>query len=79
MKIFIMAILLGQLDLMGNVFYTTFEENPKIEFVTMEECLTAAKIKGDEMYKSSLKYPDLDIVHIKINCVEEKTSLKDTI
>jgi len=79
MKIFIMAILLGQLDLMGNVFYTTFEENPKTKFNTMEECLTAAKIKGDKMYKSSLKYPDLDIVDIKINCIETKSSKKGTI
>jgi hypothetical protein len=74
MKIFIMTILLGQLDLAGNVFYTPWEQNPKLEFATMEKCLEASKIKGDEMYASSKKYPELGIVHIKIDCVENKSS-----
>ena len=79
MKIFIMVIMLGQMDLTGNVFYTPWEQNPRIEFLTMEKCLDASKIKGDEMYASSKKFPELSIVHIKIDCVEDKLSKKDTI
>jgi len=79
MKIFVMAIMLGQMDLLGNVFYTPFEQNPRIEFNTIEKCLDASKIKGDEMYASSKKYPELGIVHIKIDCIETIESKRDTI
>ena len=79
MKVFIMAILLGQLDLTGDIFYTSFEENPKKQFSTIEKCLDASKVKGEEMFESSLKYPELGIVHIKIDCVEVKSSKEGTI
>jgi hypothetical protein len=79
MKIFIMAILLGQIDPAGNVFYTPWDQNPRLEFNTLEKCLDASKIKGDEMYASSKNYPELGIVHIKIDCIETKESKRDTI
>lgn len=69
-----MVIMLGQIDLLGNVSYTPWEQNPKLEYTTMNKCLDASKIKGDEMYESSKKYPELGIVHIKIDCVENKSS-----
>ena len=37
----------------------------------MDECLAASQIRGDNMYKSSLKYPELGIVEIKIDCIEK--------
>ena len=72
MKIFIMAIMLGQLDITtGYLYYTPFEENPIRQFKTINECLAASQIRGDNMYKSSLKYPELGIVEIKIDCIEK--------
>ena len=79
MKVFIMAILLGQVDITGSFFYTKFEENPLIQYKTMNECLSASKTRGDEMYKSSLNYPELGIIEIKIDCIETKSSKKGTI
>ena len=70
MKVFIMAIFIGYFDPVGGVFYSPFEEYPQKVYHTEQECLTASKIKGDKMYESSIKYPDLGIVHIKIDCVE---------
>lgn len=65
-----MAIFVGYLDLEGTVFYSPFEELPHKVYNTKQECLIASKVKGDEMYESSIKYPELGIVHIKIDCVE---------
>jgi len=79
MKVFIMVILLGQIDITGTYFYTKFEEDPLIQYKTMNECLIASKTRGDKMYKSSKKYPELGIVEIKIDCIETKSSKKGTI
>lgn len=79
MKIFIIAIILTQLDLYGNPYNVKYEENPFVEYNTLEECLSASKIRGDNMYASSLKYPELKIVNIRINCIEAEPSKKDTI
>ena len=70
MKVFIMAIFIGYVDPVGGVFYIPFEEYPQKVYHTEQDCLTASKIKGDKMYESSIKNPDLGIVHIKIDCVE---------
>jgi len=79
MKIFIIAILLTQLDLYGNPYNVKYEESPFVEYSTLEECLIASKIRGDKMYKTSLNYPELKIVNIKIDCIESEPSKKDTI
>ena len=63
-----MAILLCQLDSTGSFYYTPMSESPRIEYNTMQECLTAAETKRKEMLRSSLKYPELEIVDVNIEC-----------
>ena len=79
MKVFIMSIFLLQVDVGGYPFTTPFEENPKIEFKTVKECINAAKNKKSKMLKSSLNYLELGIVDIKIDCIETKQSKEGTI
>jgi len=79
MKVFIMSIFLLQVDVGGYPFTTLFEENPKIEFKTVKECVSAAKDKRNKMLESSLKYLELGIVDVKIDCIETKQSKEGTI
>ena len=79
MKVFIMSIFLLQVDVGGYPFTTLFEENPKIEFKTVKECVSAAKDKRNKMLKSSLKYLELGIVDVKIDCIETTQSKEGTI
>ena len=74
-----MSIFLLQVDVGGYPFTTPFEENPKIEFNTITECINAAKDKRSKMLKSSLNYLELGIVDVKINCIETTQSKKGTI
>jgi hypothetical protein len=77
MKVFIMAILLGQIDLAGDVFYIRFQQDPIIEYATIEQCKEASVKQGNLMLENSLKYPELNIIDVKINCVESKLSKGD--
>ena len=79
MKVFIMSIFLLQVDVGGYHFTTPFEENPKIEFKTVKECVSAAKDKRNKMLESSLKYLELGIVDVKIDCIETTQSKEGTI
>ena len=79
MKVFIMSIFLLQVDVGGYFFTTPFEENPRIEFNTITECINAAKDKRNKMLESSLNYLELGIVDVKINCIETTQSKKGTI
>jgi len=79
MKVFIMSIFLLQVDVGGYPFTTLFEENPKIEFKTVKECVSAAKDKRNKMLESSLKYLELGIVDVKIDCIETTQSKEGTI
>ena len=79
MKVFIMAILLCQMDLTGSFYYTPMVENPRIEYNTLEECQSAAAIKRKNMLKSSLSYPDLEIFDVIIECVSDIESEEDGI
>ena len=79
MKIFIMSIFLLQVDVGGYFVTTPFEENPKIEFKTVTECVHAAKDKRNKMLESSLNYLELGIVDVKIDCIEATQSKEGTI
>ena len=79
MKVFIMSIFLLQIDVGGYPFTTPFEENPRIEFNTITECINAAKDKRNKMLESSLNYLELGIVDVKIDCIETKQSKEGTI
>ena len=79
MKVFIMSIFLLQVDVGGYFFTTPFEENPRIEFKTVKECVSAAKDKRNKMLESSLNYLELGIVDVKIDCIETIQSKKGTI
>ena len=79
MKVFIMSIFLLQVDVGGYPFTTPFEENPRIEFKTVKECVSAAKDKRNKMLESSLKYLELGIVDVKIDCIETTQSKEGTI
>ena len=79
MKVFIMSIFLLQVDVGGYFFTTPFEENPRIEFKTVKECISAAKDKRNKMLESSLKYLELGIVDVKIDCIETTQSKEGTI
>ena len=79
MKVFIMSIFLLQVDVGGYPFTTPFEENPRIEFNTITECINAAKDKRNKMLESSLNYLELGIVDVKINCIETTQSKKGII
>ena len=71
MKVYIMLIMLLQLDPDDGLPYTTaMQQSPVTEYSTLEECETAAELKRESMLKSSRSYPDLAIVNILITCVD---------
>ena len=74
-----MSIFLLQVDVGGYPFTTSFEENPRIEFKTVKECVSAAKDKRNKMLESSFKYLELGIVDVKIDCIETTQSKEGTI
>ena len=71
MKVFVMLIMLLQLDPDDGLPYTTaMQQSPVIEYNTLQECETASELKRTAMLKSSRQYPDLAIVNILITCVD---------
>jgi len=79
MKVFIMAILMCQMDVTGSFYYTPMVENPRVEYNTLEECQSAADIKRKVMLYSSLKYPELELLDVMIDCKEDVHSEDDGI
>ena len=77
MKVFIMAIFLCQMDITGSIYYTPMAESPRVEYSTVDECLSAADIKRKEMLESSLKYPELEIFNVIIECRADTHSKED--
>jgi len=65
------------MDLTGYIYCTPMVENPRQEYATLEECQSAAVIKRKEMLYSSLKYPDLEIFEINIECKADIESKED--
>ena len=71
MKVYIMLIMLLQMDPMDGLPYTTaMQQSPMTEYSTLQECERAAELKRTAMLKSSRQYPDLMIVNIHIECVD---------
>ena len=71
MKVYIMLIMLLQLDPDDGLPYTTaLQQSPLIEYTSLQECETASELKRTVMLKSSRQYPDLAIVNILISCVD---------
>lgn len=70
MKVFVMLIMLLQLDPDGNPYTSALQESPMREYSTQSECDTAAELKRESMLKSSRNYPDLGIVDVRIRCVD---------
>ena len=70
MKTFIMLIMLFQMDPDGNPFTSALQESPLRQYDSVAECESAADMKRESMLKSSLKYPDLGIVDVRIQCVD---------
>ena len=71
MKVYIMLIMLLQMDPMHGLPYTTaLQQSPMIEYNTLQECERAAEQKRTAMLKSTKSYPDLAIVNILIECVD---------
>ena len=71
MKVYIMLIMLLQMDPMDGLPYTTaLQQSPMTEYSTLQECERAAELKRESMLKSSRSYPDLAIVNILITCVD---------
>jgi len=79
MKVFIMAILMCQMDITGSFYYTPMVESPRIEYNTLEECQSAAAIKRKDMLYSSLKYPELELFDVIIDCKADVHSEDDGI
>ena len=79
MKVFIMAILLCQMDITGSFYYTPMVENPRMEYDTLKDCQSAAAIKRKEMLRSSLNYPELEIFDVIIDCKADVHSEDDGI
>ena len=79
MKVYIMLIMLLQMDPMDGLPYTTaLQQSPMIEYSTLQECERAAELKRTAMLKSSRSYPDLAIVNILITCVDSSEADFDT-
>ena len=79
MKVYIMLIMLLQMDPDNGLPYTTaMQQSPLIEYSTLQECERAAESKRTEMLKSSRQYPDLAIVNILIECVDSAEADFDT-
>jgi hypothetical protein len=71
MKVYIMLIMLLQMDPDDGLPYTTaLQQSPLIEYTSLQECETASELKRTAMLKSSRQYPDLAIVNILITCVD---------
>ena len=70
MKVYIMLIILLQMDPMGQPRTTALQESPLKEYATQRECDQAAELKRDAMLKSSRQYPDLGIVDVRVACVD---------
>ena len=71
MKVYIMLIMLLQMDPDNGLPYTTaMQQSPMTEYSTLQECERAAELKRTAMLKSSRSYPDLAIVNILITCVD---------
>jgi hypothetical protein len=69
METFIMLIMLLHLDPDGYPYTSTMQEDPRTEYTTLNECERRAETRRDTMLKSSLRYPDLGIVDIRITCL----------
>ena len=79
MKAYIMLIMLLQMDPDNGLPYTThLQQSPLIEYMTLSECDRASEQKRTAMLTSSLKYPDLMIVDILIQCVDSSEADFDT-
>ena len=79
MKVYIMLIMLLQMDPVDGLPYTTaLQQSPMIEYSTLQECERAAELKRESMLKSSRSYPDLAIVNILITCVDSSEADFDT-
>ena len=70
MKLFVMLIMMSQIDPSGYPYTTPMQESPRTQYDTLKECETEAAKKRKDMLKSSLKYPELGIVDVIISCVE---------
>ena len=71
MKVFVMLIMLLQMDPDDGLPYTTaMQQSPMTEYSSLQECERAAELKRDAMLKSSKQYPDLGIVDVRIRCVD---------
>ena len=70
-----MAIWLLQIDLGGNLFTTEWKEDPQSEFKTIAECAEAANKKRDTILETSLKYPELGVIDVRIDCVETQSNM----
>ena len=71
MKVYIMLIMLLQMDPNDGLPYTTaMQQSPMTEYSTLNECDRAAELKRESMLKSSRQYPDLMIVDVLIQCVD---------
>ena len=69
METFVMLIMLLHLDPTGYPYTTTMTEDPQQEYTTLKLCESAAVIRRDSMLRSSLNYPDLAIIDIRITCL----------
>jgi len=78
METFAMLIMLLHLDPGGYPYTTTMTEDPQREYPTLELCESAALTKRDSMLRSSLNYPDLAIIDIRITCVPSELLGTDT-
>ena len=79
MKVYIMLIMLLQMDPDNGLPYTTaMQQSPMTEYSTLQECERAAELKRTTMLKSSRSYPDLAIVNILITCVDSSEADFDT-
>ena len=70
---YILAILLLQMDINGGAYTTPFEEQPRMIYTNIKDCMVAAENKRYTMLQSSKKYPDLEIVDITVDCVSLKS------
>lgn len=57
------------MDINGGAYNTPFVEEPRKIYNDIRECMIAAENKRKSMLQSAKKYPDLEIVDIKVNCV----------
>ena len=69
METFVMLIMLLHLDPDGYPYTSTMVQDPQTEYATLASCERAADIKRTDMLRSSLQYPDLGIIDVKITCL----------